>query len=323
MGNFNDGFWNLFIVVCTLGGIFAMYLLTAMNSRAASPRTTEADAMQPHAGSSRGDRPEGDGGGVETMGHVWDEDLTELNNPLPRWWVILFYATLVFGVFYLVLYPGLGSNAMLLGWTQVKEYEAEMARAEARYGPIYEEFANLPIEQVAADPGALRIGERLFASHCAVCHGSDAGGVPGFPNLRDDAWQWGGEPEQIRTSILAGRDAVMPGWRAALGGDAGVEETTAYVLSLAGRTADAAKAAAGKEKYDALCVACHGADGSGNPALGAPSFTDDVWLYGGSEADVRHSIAAGRQGRMPAHGELLGEARGHVLAAWVWSLSNR
>ena len=135
MGNFNDGFWNLFIVVCTLGGIFAMYLLTAMNSRAASPRTTEADTMQPHAGSSRGDRPGGDGG-VETMGHVWDEDLTELNNPLPRWWVILFYVTLVFGVLYLVLYPGLGSNAMLLGWTQVEEYEAEMARAEARYGPI-------------------------------------------------------------------------------------------------------------------------------------------------------------------------------------------
>ena len=322
MGNFNDGFWNLFIIVCTLGGIFAMYLLTAMNSRAANPRATEPDAMQSGAIASRSDRPAGDGG-VETMGHVWDEDLTELNNPLPRWWVILFYLTLVFSVLYLVLYPGLGSNAMLLGWTQVKEYEAEMAQAEARYGPLYEEFVNLPIEQVAADPRALRIGERLFASYCAVCHGSDARGVPGFPNLRDDAWQWGGEPDRIKASILAGRNAVMPGWRDALGGDAGVEEVTAYTLSLSGRTADAAKAAAGKGRYDALCVACHGADGAGNPALGAPSLTDDVWLYGGSEAAVRHSIAEGRQGRMPAHGEFLGEARVHVLAAWVRSLSQR
>ena len=322
MGNFNDGFWNLFIIVCTLGGIFAMYLLTAMNSRATNPRATEPDAMQSGATASRSDRPVGDGG-VETMGHVWDEDLTELNNPLPRWWVILFYLTLVFSVLYLVLYPGLGSNAMLLGWTQVKEYEAEMAQAEARYGPLYEEFVNLPIEQVAADPRALRIGERLFASYCAVCHGSDARGVPGFPNLRDDVWQWGGEPDRIKASILAGRNAVMPGWRDALGGDAGVEEVTAYTLSLSGRTADAAKAAAGKERYDTLCVACHGADGAGNPALGAPSLTDDVWLYGGSEAAVRHSIAEGRQGRMPAHGEFLGEARVHVLAAWVRSLSQR
>ena len=195
-----------------------------------------------------------------------------------------------------------------------------MARAEARYGPIFEQYASLPIEEVAADPKALRIGERLFASYCAVCHGSDAGGVRGFPNLRDDSWQWGGEPDQIRTSILAGRIAVMPGWRDALGGDAGVDETLAYARSLSGRSTDAATAAAGKEKYDALCVVCHGA---GNPALGAPSLADDVWLYGESEADVRHSIAEGREGRMPAHGEFLGEARVHVLAAWVWSLSNR
>ena len=145
----------------------------------------------------------------------------------------------------------------------------------------------------------------------------------GFPNLRDDSWQWGGAPDQIRTSILAGRTAVMPGWRDALGGNAGVDETLAYVLSLSGRSTDAAKTAAGKEKYDALCVACHGADGAGNPALGAPSLADEVWLYGGSEADVRHSIAEGREGRMPAHGEFLGEARVHVLAAWVWSLSKR
>ena len=212
MGNFSEGFWNIFIVVCTLGGILWLYLHTSQNVGSRRP-----------AGS----------GEVETTKHVWDEDLTGLNNPLPRWWVMLFYATLVFGVLYLMIYPGLGSNTMFLGWTQLKEYEEEMARAEARYGPIFEQYASLPIEEVAADPKALRIGERLFASYCVVCHGSDAGGVRGFPNLRDESWQWGGEPDQIRTSILAGRIAVMPEWRDALGGDAGVDETLAYVRSLA------------------------------------------------------------------------------------------
>ena len=303
MGNFSEGFWNIFIIVCTLGGIFWLYLLTSQNM------------------GSR--RPASEKGEVDTTRHVWDEDLTELNNPLPRWWVGLFYATLAFGVIYLMFYPGLGSNSMFLGWTQVQEYEEEMARAEARYGPIFEQYLGLPVEQVAADTNALRIGERLFASYCTACHGSDAGGVPGFPNLRDDTWQWGGEPEQIKTTILAGRTGLMPGWRDALGGDAGVDEVVAYVFSLSGRSADAAKVEAGKARYGAVCVACHGADGTGNPALGAPSLADDVWLYGSSESDVRHSIAEGRAGRMPAHAEFLGEARVHVLAAWVWSLSNR
>ena len=188
-----------------------------------------------------------------------------------------------------------------------------MARAEARYGPLYEAYHDLPVERVAEDPKALRMGERLFASYCAVCHGADAGGVPGFPNLRDAVWQWGGSPEAIRTSILAGRDAAMPPWREPLGGDAGVDAVTAYVLSLSGRSVDATKAAAGREKYDSLCVACHAPDGTGNPALGGSDLTDDVWLYGGSEAAVRESIADGRQGRMPAHGDFLGEARVHVL----------
>ena len=220
MGNFSEGFWNIFIVVCTLGGIVWLYLLTSQNMGTRRP-----------AGS----------GEVETTKHVWDEDLTELNNPLPRWWVMLFYITLAFGVLYLMFYPGLGSNSMFLGWNQIKEYEEEMARAEERYGPIFEQYASLPIEEVAADPKALRIGERLFASYCTVCHGADAGGVPGFPNLRDDSWQWGGEPEQIRTSILAGRTGVMPGWRDALGGDAGVDETLAYVFSLSGREVDSSE----------------------------------------------------------------------------------
>ena len=302
MGSFNDAFWNLFIVVCTLGGIAWLYLLTVQSSR-------------------RGGSAAAPGGEAQARRHVWDEDLRELDNPLPRWWVILFYATLAFAVIYLMLYPGLGNNSMLLGWTQLEEYEAEVARAEARYGPIYEDYLRLPVEEVATDPKALRMGERLFASYCAVCHGADAGGVPGFPNLRDTAWQWGGTPEAIKASILDGRNAAMPPWREPLGGDAGVDEVTAYVLSLSGRSVDAARAAAGREKYDALCIACHAADGAGNPALGGSNLADDVWLYGGSEAAVRESIADGRAGRMPAHGDFLGEARVHVLAAWVYSLS--
>ena len=305
MGSFNDAFWNLFIIVCTLGGIVWLYLLTLRFMRAGET-TAAPEGAEPGAGR-----------------HVWDEDLTELDNPLPRWWVGLFFATLAFGVVYLMLYPGFGTNSMVLGWTQIEEYEEEMARAEARYGPLYEEYLRLPVEEVAADPKALRMGERLFASYCAVCHGSDAGGVPGFPNLRDAVWQWGGEPEAIRTSIRDGRNAVMPPWREPLGGDAGVDEVTAYVLSLSGRPVDEAKAAAGKERYDALCVACHAPDGAGNAALGGSNLADDVWLYGGSEAAVRESIAEGRQGRMPAHGDFLGEARVHVLAAWVYSLSQR
>ena len=304
MGSFSDPFWNLLIVVCTLGGIAWLYLLTVQSSHRGGPAATP-------------------GGEAEARRHVWDEDLTELDNPLPRWWVILFYATLAFAVIYLMLYPGLGNNSMLLGWTQLQEYEAEVARAEARYGPIYEEYLRLPVEEVAADPKALRMGERLFASYCAVCHGADAGGVPGFPNLRDAVWQWGGSPEAIKASILDGRDATMPPWREPLGGDAGVDEVTAYVLSLSGRPVDAAKAAAGREKYDSLCVACHAPDGAGNPALGGSNLADDVWLYGGSEAAVRTSIADGRAGRMPAHRDFLGEARVHVLAAWVYRLSHR
>lgn len=304
MDSFTGGGWNLFIIGCTLGGLLAMLLLTMACSRGTRPGGSTQDIE-----------------GRETTGHVWDEDLYELNNPLPRWWVVLFYATLLFSAVYLMLYPGLGSNSMILGWTQVGQYEEEMAEAEARYGPIFEQYLSQPIEEVATDPKALRIGERLYASYCAVCHGSDARGVRGFPNLRDDSWQWGGEPEQIAASIGDGRIAAMPGWKAALGGEAGVDEVSAYVLSLSGRSVDAAQAAAGEAKYRMFCVACHGAEGRGNPALGAPDFTDGVWLYGGTEAALRHSIGEGRFGRMPAHRDFLGEARVHVLAAWVYSLS--
>ncbi len=299
MGDFSGPFWTIVIVIATLGGIAGLWLLTVWQSRVGS-----ADQK-------------------ETTGHVWDEDLTEFNNPLPLWWRNLFYVTLVFGVVYLLLYPGLGSFGMLLDWTQIKQYEEQMAEAEARYGPIFEKYLNQPVDEVVKDPEGLRIGERLYASYCTVCHGSDAGGVIGFPNLRDDDWLYGGTPEAIEASILNGRNGVMPGWKAALGGDEGVEQMTAYVLSLSGRQVDDAKAAAGQAKYGMFCIGCHGPEGKGNQALGAPNLTDQIWLYGGSPKAIAASIAIGRNGVMPAHEEFLGKAKVHLLAAYIYSLSNQ
>ncbi len=299
MSDFSGPFWTIVIVIATLGGIAGLWLLTVWQSRVGS-----ADQK-------------------ETTGHVWDEDLTEFNNPLPLWWRNLFYVTLVFGVVYLLLYPGLGSFGMLLDWTQIKQYEEQMAEAEARYGPIFEKYLNQPVDEVVKDPEGLRIGERLYASYCTVCHGSDAGGVIGFPNLRDDDWLYGGTPEAIEASILNGRNGVMPGWKAALGGDEGVEQMTAYVLSLSGRQVDDAKAAAGQAKYGMFCIGCHGPEGKGNQALGAPNLTDQIWLYGGSPKAIAASIAIGRNGVMPAHEEFLGKAKVHLLAAYIYSLSNQ
>ena len=201
-------------------------------------------------------------------------------------------------------------------------YENEIAEANAKYDPLFEKFAGTEIPALAADADAMKAGERLFANYCTVCHGSDARGAPGFPNLRDGAWLYGGTPEAIKHSILNGRVGAMPGWAAALGED-GVENVTTYVESLSGRNVDAGLAAKGKEKYDTLCIACHLPTGTGNPALGAPNLTDDAWLYGGSRYTIRESIANGRNGNMPAHGEFLGEAKVHLLSAYVYSLSNQ
>jgi cytochrome c oxidase cbb3-type subunit 3 len=254
------------------------------------------------------------------MGHGWDGDLEELNNPLPRWWLNLFYLTLVFGLVYLLLYPGLGVYQGLLGWSQTGEYEREVAAADARFNPLYEKYRGEDLRVLAADREAMKTGERLYMNYCTGCHGSDARGAPGFPNLRDADWQWGGAPAAIKASILDGRSGVMPPWGAALGPE-GVLNVAEHVLSLSGRKVNADTAAAGREKYKQLCVACHGADGKGNPALGAPNLTDPIWLYGGSQRAVMESIEKGRSGRMPAHREFLGEARVHLIAAYVYSLS--
>jgi len=299
MADFTSSFWNWYIIIPTIGGIIGCFLLV----RWLSGGTLKS------------------GEKAESMGHVWDENLEELNNPLPSWWLKLFYITLVFGLVYLVLYPGLGSFPGLLGWSSSGQYEGEMAMADTKYGPLFTKYREMPIVAVAADPEAHKMGERLFVTYCAVCHGSDARGARGFPNLRDNDWLYGGSPDQIEQTILNGRNGVMPAWKDALGGDQGVADVVQYVISLSGRNVDQSAAARGKEKFQTLCVACHGPDGKGNQALGAPNLTDNIWLYGGSEKAITETISNGRNGQMPAHKEFLGEDKVHLLAAYVYSLS--
>jgi cytochrome c oxidase cbb3-type subunit 3 len=298
MADFTSSFWNWFIIIPTIGGIIACFLLIRWLSAAISPQDQ-----------------------AKSMGHVWDEDLEELNNPLPRWWLGMFYITLVFGLGYLLLYPGLGTFPGLLGWTSISQYQQEVDIGDAKYGPLFSKYQGMSIPAVASDATARKMGERLFVNYCATCHGSDARGARGFPNLRDNDWLYGGAPEQIEVSILNGRNGVMPAWEQALGGEQGVTDVTEYVFKLGGRKIDATAAARGQEKYQMLCVSCHGADGTGNQLLGAPNLIDNVWLYGGSPVRVMESIAIGRNGIMPPHGDFLGKDKVHLLAAYVYSLS--
>jgi cytochrome c oxidase cbb3-type subunit 3 len=258
------------------------------------------------------------------MEHTWDGDLQDLNNPLPRWWLGLFYATMVFAVAYLALWPGLGNFAGILGWTSSGAYEAEVKAAEAKFQPVYAGFMKQDIATVAADPDARSIGKHLFLTYCSQCHGSNAAGAKGFPNLTDQDWLYGGDPDTIKTTITGGRSGVMPPWGDALGAD-GVKQVANYVLSLSGREHDATLAAAGKTKFAENCAACHMPDGTGMQALGAPNLTDKVWLYGGSEATIIETISKGRNGVMPAMTQTLGttsnkEAKLHLLAAYVYGL---
>lgn len=300
MSDFNSDIWSWFIGIVSVGGILGCLWLTWWMGTGGTKKGEEA----------------------QTMGHVWDEDLAELNNPLPVWWKNMFYITIVFGLVYLVLYPGLGSYKGLLGWTKYNQLEAEEQAAKEKYGPIYAKYASQSIEALGSDEAALKIGKRLYLNYCTACHGSDAGGVTGYPNLRDNDWLYGGSPEQIKASIKNGRNGVMPAWEAPLGGAQGVHEVTQYVLSLSQRPGIDEKAAeAGQTKFMALCAACHMPTGVGMQALGAPNLTDNIWLYGGHEKSVAESIAKGRNGRMPAHGEFLGEEKVHLLAAYIYRLS--
>jgi cytochrome c oxidase cbb3-type subunit 3 len=256
---------------------------------------------------------------TDTTGHVWDGDLREYNNPLPRWWLWLFVLSVLFAVVYVALYPGLGNFRGALGWSQVKQWEQMQAQQEKQAQAILGRFAGRDPLELAADPAAIAIGRNLFANHCAACHGSDARGATGFPNLADADWLWGGDAETVRTSIAQGRMGIMAPWQEVLG-DAGVRDTTAYVLTLSGRKAASGDAAAGQAQYAMYCVACHGTDGRGNMAVGAPNLTDGIWLHGGSETKIRETIALGRQNNMPAQEARLGDTRTRLLAAYVLSL---
>jgi cytochrome c oxidase cbb3-type subunit III len=261
------------------------------------------------------------GASSETTGHVWDEDLRELNNPLPRWWLWLFIITVAFGGVYLALYPGLGSFDGTLKWTSRNEHAAQSLANAQRIEAALAPYAQQSVAQLASDDGALGIGRNLFLNNCAACHGSDGGGAPGFPNLTDGDWLWGKDADTLVATIADGRTGVMPAWGDALGAR-GVEDVLNHVFSLQGRKLPTGDTRAGGVKYAELCAACHGVDGRGNPLMGAPNLTDGVWLHGGAIATVRETIEKGRTGAMPAHAARLGATRIKLLAAYVLSLGH-
>jgi cytochrome c oxidase cbb3-type subunit 3 len=259
------------------------------------------------------------GGGADT-GHVWDKDLREYNNPLPRWWLWLFYITIVFSVIYLALYPGFGSFKGIKGWTQAGQWEQQQKEADARAAAYLAPFASMTVAQLAADGKAMSTARNLFQVNCAPCHGSDGGGAKGFPNLTDKQWQWGGDPDTVVQTIMAGRVAAMPPWGQVLGAQ-GVDQVVAYVQQISGQQADPTLAAAGKTQFETVCAACHGVDGKGNPLLGAPNLTDNEWLYGGDAVTLKLTLENGRNGQMPAFGDRLGAERVRLLAAYATRLS--
>ena len=261
--------------------------------------------------------------------HVWDGDLTEYNKPLPKWWINLFYLTIAFSIGYLVWYPGLGNLAGRSGWTSQGEHALDKAAEDAKLAETFAPFRDQPISALAQDATATALGRSIFNNTCATCHGSSAQGAIGYPNLADDVWHWGGEPEQVLQSVLDGREGIMPEWGKVLtgmGGEHAVDYVIAYMRTLAQPQAGAQSdymAAQGKKLYDGVCVACHGIEGKGNVAMGAPDLTDGYWLYGDSKESLRKTIVEGRHGVMPAHRELLGETRARLVAAYVWSLSRQ
>jgi cytochrome c oxidase cbb3-type subunit 3 len=261
-------------------------------------------------------------GTAGTTGHVWDGDLREYTKPMPRWWIIWFYLTIVFAIAYLVWYPGFGNFAGSSGWTAAKEHDAAVALAQEKLAPLFARFDGQPIDRIATDPEGLALGKSIFANNCAACHGSDARGAKGFPNLVDDDWQWGGSPDDILATVLNGRQAAMPPMGAALGGDEVVTQVAVYVQSLSGQKVDPGMAAAGKPKFELLCAACHTPAGTGNPLLGAPNLTDTIWLYGSDFNTIRDGIVNGHAGQMPAHLPLIGETRVRLVAAWVYAQSH-
>jgi cytochrome c oxidase cbb3-type subunit 3 len=296
MADFTSGFWSPYIAIVTVVSIVACLLLLVLNSRKPPPTSDN------------------------TTGHVWDGDLREANNPLPRWWSGLFVITIVFGLGYLWLYPGLGARAGSAGWSQAAQYQAEADALAAEMAPLYAKFQARPVASLIGDPQARAIGERLFLNNCAQCHGSDGRGAKGFPNLADADWLYGDAPEQVVQTIVKGRNGVMPALGAAVGTAQEVEQLAQYVLSLSGGASDPVKAELGKSRFG-VCAACHGPTGQGNQALGAPNLTDRVWLHGGGQQAVVNIINQGKDNLMPAWEGKLTDGQVHVLASYVLGLS--
>ena len=300
-GDSLSSFWSAWIIVITLGTIALSVWILLANRR--TDKTPDAD------------------GNIETTGHAAD-GIEEYDNPLPQWWFKLFILTVVFALGYLVLYPGLGNYAGILGWSQESQWEEEVADAEDRFTPIFAQYQEVPIPELARDGDAMQVAERIFLNNCAVCHGSNAQGGYGFPNLTDDDWLYGGEPENILTTLNNGRNGLMPSWQQL--GENNIENLTQYVLSLSNLEHDEERAASGESTFLAACAACHTPSGTGNTALGAPNLTNDIWLYqapGQSVADsIRQTLRNGRNGHMPAQAAYIGEERVHLVAAYVYSL---
>lgn len=293
-------FWSTVVTIVILLNIIGGYLLIRW---VAKP--------------NKGEAKEG-----EVTGHVWDDDLRELNNPMPRWWLYMFYIGIVWGLIYLLMYPGFANYPGLLGWTAEKKYNDEVIEANEIYGPVFSKYAETPLVELSKNKEANLVGQRLFVNYCAQCHGSDAGGSRGYPNLTDNDWIWGGSPDDIKYTITKGRNAVMAAWGPILK-PIEIEYLAEHVMSLSGRKHKATDAQRGKELFANYCAVCHQADGTGNPLLGAPNLADKVWLYGASRNKIIETITYGRKGHMPAHLEFLGEDKVHILAAYVYSLSNK
>ncbi|MEP6557824.1 MAG: cytochrome-c oxidase, cbb3-type subunit III [Burkholderiales bacterium] len=298
MSDFFSSFWSFYVAGLTLVSVIGCAVLLVVVLRKKIPSTQD-----------------------DTTGHVWDEDLRELNTPMPRWWVGLFLLTIVFAIVYLILYPGLGTFKGALGWSQVGEYREEVEEANEKLAPLYARFEAMPIEQIAADRPAMAIGDRLFINNCSQCHGSDARGSKGFPNLTDRDWIHGGKPDDIIQTLQHGRNGNMPPMAAAVGGVEDVRNVAQYVLSLSGSPHDPLRAQLGKSKFT-VCAACHGVGGKGNPLLGAPNLADDIWLHGYGEKAIIDMVNNGKVNQMPAQQGHLTDAQIRVLAAWVWGLSN-
>lgn len=299
MSDFTSNFWSLYVAGLTILGILGCGILLWVTARKKVESASD-----------------------NTTGHVWDEDLREMNNPMPRWWMWLFVITIVFSLAYLAIYPGLGNYSGQLKWSQTGAYDSEVAKANAELEPLYARFASMKPEDIAVDPQAVAIGERLFMNNCAQCHGSDAHGSKGFPNLTDKDWLHGGNPEKIHETLVNGRMGNMPPMAAAVGTPEEVRNLANYVLSLSGSPHDSLRASLGKSKF-AACAACHGMDAKGNTALSAPNLTDDIWLHGWGETAIVNIINNGKVNVMPAQANKLTEAQINVLSAYVWGMSNK